>query len=89
MAIITNEFITNSCKYAFASGGRLSVSANFAAAAVVEMADDGPGVPADAAPGLGIHIIEAMARQIRAGAEWSTQSGTRLRLTIPRPGEAR
>jgi hypothetical protein len=25
-----------------------------------------------------------MARQMRAGAEWSTQSGTRLRLSIPR-----
>ncbi|MCU0894945.1 MAG: GAF domain-containing protein [Rhodospirillales bacterium] len=89
LAIITNEFITNSCKYAFASGGRLSVSANFAAdAAVVEMADDGPGVPADAAPGLGTHIIEAMARQMRAGAEWSTQNGTRLRLFIPRQDSA-
>jgi two-component sensor histidine kinase len=89
LAIITNEFITNSCKYAFASGGRLSLSANFAAdAAVVEMADDGPGMPADAAPGLGTHIIAAMAKQMRAMAEWSTQNGTRLRLSIPRQNAA-
>lgn len=91
LAIITNEFITNSCKYAFADGGRLSVSATFEpGAAIIEMADDGPGIPQDAAPGLGTQIIAAMARQIRAEAEWSTQSGTRLRLCIPRddnPGD--
>lgn len=90
LAIIANEFITNSCKYAFAAGGRLSVSASFEPnAAVIEMADDGPGVPEHAEPGLGTQIISAMTRQLRAEAQWSTQNGTRLRLSIPRGDDPR
>lgn len=88
LAIIVNEFITNSCKYAFADGGRLCVSASFRPEAVViELADDGPGIPEDAPRGLGMQIIEATARQIPAEVDWATRGGTRLRLSIRRAGE--
>ncbi|HRK95806.1 MAG TPA: GAF domain-containing protein, partial [Rhodospirillales bacterium] len=74
LAIIVNEFITNSCKYAFADGGRLCVSASFRPEAVViELADDGPGIPEDAPRGLGMQIIEATARQIPAEVDWATR----------------
>jgi two-component sensor histidine kinase len=88
LAIIINEFITNSCKYAFANGGRLSVSASFQRdAIVIELADNGPGFPEDAARGLGLQIIEATARQIQAEMDWATRDGTRLRLSIPLAAE--
>lgn len=85
LAVIINEFITNSCKHAFSDrGGRLSVKTSFRpGSAVVELADDGAGLPARAVPGLGMQIIGSMARQMQAEARWASAEGTVLRLTIP------
>ncbi|MFO1128461.1 MAG: GAF domain-containing protein [Rhodospirillales bacterium] len=87
LAIIINEFITNSFKYAFKDrGGVLTIRIQFHDdTAEIDLIDDGPGVADDATDGLGMQIIKAMARQIDAEAEWQKGEtpGARLRLTIP------
>lgn len=84
LAIIVNEFITNSFKYAFKDGGVLSVKMSFdSETAVLEMSDDGPGISTDAEPGLGMQIIEAITRQLDGEMEWLKGKGTRLRVSLP------
>jgi two-component sensor histidine kinase len=84
LAIIVNEFITNSFKYAFKDGGVLSLKMSFdSEAAVLEMSDDGPGIPADASPGLGTQVIEAIAQQLNGQCEWLKGKGARLRISLP------
>lgn len=83
LAIIVNEFITNSFKYAFKNGGVLSLKMSFGSdAAVLEMNDDGPGIPLNAAPGLGTQIIETISRSLGGQAEWLKGKGTRVRISI-------
>lgn len=84
LAIIVNEFITNSFKYAFTAGGTLSMTMSFSEdAAVLDLRDDGPGISPDAVPGLGMQIIEAMTKQLGGQAEWPRGKGVRLRITLP------
>ncbi|MBK8176273.1 MAG: GAF domain-containing protein [Rhodospirillales bacterium] len=85
VAVIVNEFITNSFKYAFKDGGVLSIRMQIdKEMAVFELADDGPGIPASAQPGLGSQIMDAMAAQIDAKLDWLPGPGAKLRLLIPR-----
>lgn len=89
LAIIVNEFITNSFKHAFKDGGVLSLKMSFGSeAAVLEMSDDGPGKPADTAPGLGTQIIETISRHLGGQADWLKGKGTRLRISIPQVATA-
>lgn len=84
LAIIVNEFITNSFKYAFTDGGTLSMTISFSEdAAVLDLRDDGPGISPDAVPGLGMQIIEAMTKQLGGQLEWPSGKGVRLRITLP------
>jgi two-component sensor histidine kinase len=84
VAIIINEFITNSFKYAFKDGGALKITMKFGeASAELDLIDDGPGFAADAVDGLGLQIIQAMAKQIDAEAEWIKGAGAHLKLIIP------
>lgn len=83
LAIIINEFITNSFKYAFVDGGVLSITMKFGEAAELDLMDDGPGFAADAVDGLGMQIIQAMAKQIDAQVEWIQGGGAHLKLVIP------
>ncbi len=73
VALIVSELLTNSVKYAFdgEESGRiwLDVAAS-EAEIVVSVADDGHGVPAgfaiDGSQGLGMRIVTALVRQLRA-----------------------
>ena len=84
LAIIINEFITNSFKYAFKEdGGVLKITIQFDdTAATLDLIDDGPGFAADAVDGLGMQIIQAMAKQIDADVHWIKGAGAHLKLTI-------
>ena len=84
LAIIINEFITNSFKYAFKEdGGVLKITIQFDdTAATLDLIDDGPGFAADAVDGLGMQIIQAMAEQIDADVHWIKGAGAHLKLTI-------
>jgi two-component sensor histidine kinase len=86
IGLILNEFLTNSFKYAFAGdGGTFSVSLSHdGSRAELVMADDGPGLPEGAHPGLGLSLIDVLTKQIEGEARWDTPGeGTRLTLEFP------
>ena len=87
VAIVVNEFVTNSFKHAFRDDkGQLHVAlAAEGENAVLALADDGPGLAGEPGGGLGHQLIDAMAEQLGGKAEWLSGSGTRLRLTFPIP----
>ena len=48
------------------------------------MADDGPGMPEEARPGLGLNLIDVLTKQIEGEARWDRAGeGTRLTLEFP------
>jgi two-component sensor histidine kinase len=48
------------------------------------MADDGPGMPEEVRPGLGLRLIDILTKQIEGEARWdSSGRGTRLMLEFP------
>jgi two-component sensor histidine kinase len=48
------------------------------------MSDDGPGIPEDAAPGLGHKLIDVLTTQLEGEATWSSGAkGTTLTLEFP------
>jgi two-component sensor histidine kinase len=86
IGLILNEFLTNSFKYAFTAGtGTFTLSLTHQdAQAKIVMADDGPGIPEDATPGLGHNLIEVLTKQLEGKATWtSSGKGTTLTLEFP------
>jgi two-component sensor histidine kinase len=86
IGLILNEFLTNSFKYAFGAGrGHFTLHLGHEGGrAELVMADDGPGMPEGARPGLGLNLIDLLTKQIEGEARWdSTGEGTRLTLDFP------
>jgi two-component sensor histidine kinase len=92
LGLILNEFVTNSLKYAFDGRGgtiKICVETLEDGSVRVRMADDGKGLPATPRPakagtGTGMQLLEALARQIGAKPQWSSEGGTTLRLQFSR-----
>lgn len=92
LGLIANEFATNSLKYAFGDGGgtiSLTLERNEDRTVVLVLEDDGRGLPKEedrqaSGSGTGMSLIDALARQIGARAEWKDEErGTRLVVTLP------
>ena len=86
IGLILNEFLTNSFKYAFGEGhGHFSLHLEHEGSrAQLVMADDGPGMPEGARPGLGLNLIDILTKQIEGEARWdSPGKGARLTLEFP------
>ena len=86
IGLILNEFLTNSFKYAFTAGtGAFTLTLTHQDdRAQMVMADDGPGIPEDATPGLGRSLIEVLTKQLEGAAVWTSEGkGTRLTLEFP------
>lgn len=85
VGLIVNEFLTNSFKHGFTTGGTFRMLLEVDGAdARLELSDDGRGLPDDPKRGLGFKLIEALTAQIDGESAWhsSPTSGTRLELTF-------
>lgn len=85
LGLIANEFISNSLEHAFPEGrGRITVVLERVAPerARLALADDGPGLPAQPAGGLGLRLITVLARQVGAELAWGDDGGRGTRATL-------
>ncbi len=87
-ALVVNECITNSIKYAFdPKGGIIRVSFDVNSdtdEARIAIEDDGRGMPVPPSPGLGLTLVDGFARQLGGRVEFERlKSGTRTTLWFP------
>jgi PAS domain S-box-containing protein len=87
--LLVNELVTNAIKHAFPGGraGRITIGLTPGeAGALVEVRDDGVGLPAAMAPGegrgLGMQLLPLLAEQCRARVELLRGGGTCVRLHL-------
>jgi two-component system NarL family sensor kinase len=83
---IAIEAVTNVVRHAEATDCRVRIEASDAL--MVEVVDDGRGVPADVVPGIGLESIRARADEL--GGSWRierrAEGGTRILARLPLPG---
>lgn len=95
LGMIANEWISNSCKYAYGDGedGEIRLCLRQTGEKEIELSveDEGPGMPADGAvqgTGLGTKLIDALARTnkadvgYRAVSEAGARPGMRASITL-------
>jgi two-component sensor histidine kinase len=93
IGLIVNELLTNAVKYAFPGerSGTVTMSLRRSGTrAILEVADDGAGLPEgfdpDAAKGMGLGLVRALADQIVGGFRMErSEQGTRCLLEFPLP----
>ncbi|MBL8659418.1 MAG: GAF domain-containing protein [Rhodospirillales bacterium] len=83
VAIIINEFITNSVKHAHKDAGLAITLRLGREGTVMDLLDGGPGIPDKVDRGLGMNIIDAAANRIGAVTRWIPGGGAHLRLELP------
>ena len=93
LALIVTEAVSNAVKYAFPGGRRGSISVYLKADhdhAVLEIFDDGVGIPAGRVEteagtrdGIGIQLIRGFARQLGATLQVEEGHGTRYKVRLP------
>lgn len=91
LGLIVNELVTNSLKHGFhdGQGGRIAVSLHRAEAdqLVLTVVDDGRADEVTRR-GLGMTLVEAMARRLDGTLAVARDGGTRTMLTLPMPKES-
>jgi PAS domain S-box-containing protein len=87
IGLILNELVSNSLKHAFADGRSGTIKVTLAGEKDgyrLEVADDGPGLPADydlkRAESLGMQLVASLARQISGTVEAAPGAGSRFVL---------
>jgi len=91
IGLIIGELVTNAVKYAHPAGvrGRITVACNNVdGAVVVEVADDGVGLPQDFDPmtdgGLGLRLVRSLAQQVKGELAFNdTGIGLSVELRMP------
>jgi two-component sensor histidine kinase len=89
IGLIVSEALTNSLKHAFPDGNdgtvKITLERDGSDRAVLELADDGVGLPEedDLGEGLGLDLIEALAAQTGGELRWHRERGTTLHLDFP------
>lgn len=90
LGLIANEFMINSLKHAFTGRETGQISATWSGSEAgtwrITFQDNGPGSPLLGQTGkgsLGMKLINLLTAQQGAAAEWRSESGAALTLTIP------
>jgi two-component sensor histidine kinase len=91
LALIANEFITNSIKYAFSEGTGIigiRLQSDSEGAATLTIWDNGRGMTEDYKPGIGMRLMTTLSREVASEVQWSHEGGTclTLRVKCPRQG---
>lgn len=96
LGLILNELVSNACKHAFHERGEGRVSVRLrrlGAGLELVVEDDGqglpPGVDLEKSPSLGLRIVCALVRQLRATLSVEPARGTRIRIIQHHPLEKR
>jgi len=93
VALVVNELTTNALKYAFAGRppGRVGIVLRPAEGEgfVLEVSDDGVGMPEEPRRGLGLTVVDNVLRGIDASLERLPGPGTRYRIAWTPHGAAR
>jgi len=92
VALVVNELLTNSMKYAFKQrSGKIEIAISTVAEEIqIAISDNGTGMPDDFDPikskGLGMRIVSALTKQVRGKINRLPASqGTSFVMTIPKP----
>jgi len=88
LALVINELLANALEHAFVNHERGSVTINLSRRAqhfVVEVRDDGAGLPSERPSSLGLEIVETLVRDDLRGklAFRSSSKGTLVTITLP------
>ena len=92
LALIANEFITNSLKYAFPHGTGtigIRVENHGDGTATLTLWDTGCGLPEDHKPGIGMRLIKTLSQEVASKVLWNRDGGTRLELEFHTEGSFR
>ena len=95
LGLIINELVSNCLKHAFAgrAAGAVGVSLAFGEEAyVLEVTDDGIGLPADGCrPSLGLRLVDRLIQQLGGTSQSVSNpgSGTAGRIRFPKAANAR
>jgi two-component sensor histidine kinase len=92
--LIVNELVTNALEHAFDGRPSGQVTVTFRSKAdryVLEVADDGIGMPAESSRSLGLTLVQMLSSQLDATLNVERSHGTHVRVDFPsepRPGVA-
>ncbi len=83
IALLVNEVVTNSLKYAFSGGGRGNLEVEFRkddrGPSLLRIADNGSGFdPSTARKGMGSRIIRGVVSQLGGSCEYRSKNGTQF-----------
>jgi two-component sensor histidine kinase len=86
IAIILNELVQNAFRYAFGEeGGNLWVKLNEEGdKLVLEVIDDGRGLPSDFRYGLGLSIVKGLTEELGGRFEIASNGGTKTKVIFPK-----
>jgi two-component sensor histidine kinase len=89
-ALVVNELVTNSIKYAFGNdGGNIRVIFRIVAnssEACIRVEDDGVGIKVPPEPGVGVRLMEGLSKQLGGRIEYlEAEKGSSAQLCFPVP----
>ncbi len=93
LALIVNELVSNSLKYAFPEGreGKISIDFHTNDEYALTVSDTGVGLPEGLEVGktktLGLQLVTMLTRQVKGKLEVNRDKGVEFKITFPKPEE--
>jgi two-component sensor histidine kinase len=89
--LIVNELVTNAMEHAFAPGVGGTITVSFRDQGeryVLEVADNGVGMPEKTERSLGLTLVETLAQQVHGSLTVSVEAGTRFTVALPKQAQS-